>query len=148
MIFSNCDNCAITVSYVAESEMIPVEIVIDYYSRTPVYEQIKEQIISLINSGELKTDDKLPSMRQLSSQLDLNVNTVKRALAELEDEQVTYSVPGKGVFVSEKAVANKIVFEKARDELVHIMLSAKARGITKEDMQKLTDEIFGGDNND
>lgn len=148
MIFSNCDNCAITVGYVVESEMMPLEIVIDYYSRTPVYEQIKEQIISLINSGELKTDDKLPSMRQLSSQLDLNVNTVKRALTELESEQVTYSVPGKGVFVSEKAVANKIVLEKAREELTHIMVSAKTRGITKTDMQNLIDEIFGGDNND
>ena len=82
-------------------------IIIDPISRTPIFEQIKEQIINLINTGELKTDDRLPSIRQLASDLDLNVNTVKRAFQELEEQQVTYSIPGKGVFVSKTAVANE-----------------------------------------
>ena len=79
-------------------------IIINPRSRTPIFEQIKEQIINKINLGELKPDDKLPSIRQLASDLDLNVNTVKRAFQELEAERVTYSVAGKGVFVSEKAI--------------------------------------------
>ena len=81
-------------------------IIIDPRSRTPIFEQIKEQIINLINIGELKPHDKLPSIRQLASDLELNVNTVKRAFQELESERVTYSLPGKGVFISENAVTD------------------------------------------
>ena len=117
-------------------------IIIDIRSRTPIFEQIKEQIINLINIGELKPDDKLPSIRQLASALDLNVNTVKRAFQELETERVTYSIPGKGIFVSPDAVANKIVQEGAEKELIRILTSSKAKGITLERVIELANEIY------
>jgi GntR family transcriptional regulator len=117
-------------------------ILIDIRSRTPIFEQIKEQIINLINIGELKPDDKLPSIRQLASDLDLNVNTVKRAFQELETERVTYSIPGKGIFVSPDAVANKIVQEGAEKELTRILTSSKAKGITLERVIELANEIY------
>ena len=98
---------------------------IDNHSRTPIFEQIKEQIINKINLGELKPDDKLPSIRQLASDLNLNVNTVKRAFQELETERVTYSVAGKGVFVSEKAIKNELVIENAENELKRVLSSSK-----------------------
>ncbi len=124
-------------------------IIIDQRSRTPVYEQIKEQILNLINTGELKTDDKLPSVRQLASDLDLNVNTVKRAYQELETERVTYSLAGKGVFVSKTAIANEIVLESAEKELLRILSSSKAKGISFERVVELTRNIYvKGDNND
>ena len=117
-------------------------ILIDIRSRTPIFEQIKEQIINLINIGELKPDDKLPSIRQLASDLDLNVNTVKRAFQELETERVTYSIPGKGIFVSPEAKANKIVQEGAEKELTRILTSSKAKGITLERVIELVNEIY------
>ena len=124
-------------------------IIIDQRSRTPVYEQIKEQILNLINTGELKTDDKLPSVRQLASDLDLNVNTVKRAYQELETERVTYSLAGKGVFVSKTAIANEIVLENAENELSRILSSSKAKGISLERVIELAQNIYEkGDNND
>lgn len=124
-------------------------IIIDSRSRTPVFEQIKEQILNMINTGELKTDDKLPSIRQLASDLDLNVNTVKRAFQELETEKVTYSVPGKGVFVSKTAVANEIVIGNAESELNRILSSSKAKGISLERVIELAHNIYEkGDNND
>lgn len=124
-------------------------IIIDPRSRTPIFEQIKEQIMNLINIGELKPDDKLPSIRQLASELDLNVNTVKRAFQELETERVTYSVPGKGVFISESAVANQIVRESAETELNRILASSKAKGVTLERVISLAKTIYEkGDSND
>lgn len=124
-------------------------IIIDQRSRTPIFEQIKEQILNLINTGGLKTDDKLPSVRQLASELDLNVNTVKRAYQELETERVTYSIPGKGVFVSKTAVANKIVLESAEDELNRILSSSKAKGMSLERVIELAQIIYEkGDMND
>lgn len=124
-------------------------IIIDSRSRTPVFEQIKEQILNMINTGELKTDDKLPSIRQLASDLDLNVNTVKRAFQELETEKVTYSVPGKGVFISKTAVANEIVLGNAESELNRILASSKAKGISLERVIELARNIYEkGDNCD
>lgn len=124
-------------------------IIIDQRSRTPIFEQIKEQIINLINIGELKPDDKLPSIRQLASELELNVNTVKRAFQELETEQVTYSVPGKGVFVSRSAVANQIVLDAAEKELRRILASSKAKGISLDRVIELSKIIYEkGENND
>ncbi len=124
-------------------------IIIDPKSRTPIFEQIKDQILNMINTGELKTDDKLPSVRQLASDLDLNVNTVKRAYQELETERVTYSLLGKGVFVSKTAVANEIVLENAEKELRRILASSKAKGISSERIIELTKEIYEkGDTDD
>lgn len=123
-------------------------IIIDQRSRTPVYEQIKEQILNLINTGELKPDDKLPSIRQLASDLNLNVNTVKRAFQELEAEKVTYSLLGKGVFVSPTALNNKIVTDNAETELLRILVSSKAKGVSLERVVELAEKTYkeGTDN--
>ena len=59
-------------------------LVIDYRSKTAIYEQIKTQIMELIAVGTLKPHDQLPSIRSLASQLELNFNTVKKAFGELE----------------------------------------------------------------
>lgn len=124
-------------------------IIIDYRSRTPIFEQIKEQVMNLINTGQLKPDDKLPSIRQLASELDLNVNTVKRAFQELEAEKVTYSVPGKGVFISENAIANEFVLNNAEAELQRIISSSKAKGMPADRIIALVNEIYEkGDEND
>lgn len=132
-------------SYTGGDEVI----IIDYRSRTPIFEQIKEQIINLINIGVLKPHDKLPSIRQLASELELNVNTVKRAFQELESERVTYSLAGKGVFVSENAVANKIVLENAESELIRILASSKAKGVSLDRVIALANTIYEkGEKND
>ncbi len=117
-------------------------IVIDPRSRTPIFEQIKEQILNLINIGDLKPDDKLPSVRQLASELDLNVNTVKRAYQELEAEGVTYSLLGKGVFISKTAVANKTVLQNAEKELIRVLSSSKAKGVPLERIFELAKQIY------
>ena len=79
---------------------------IDYHSRVPIYEQIKEQVIMLINTGVYKPGDKLPSIRNLSNELNINVNTIKRAFGELEHDGITYSAQGRGMFVSENPIGN------------------------------------------
>ncbi len=124
-------------------------IIIDQRSRTPIFEQIKEQILNDVNTGELKPHDKLPSIRQLASDLSLNVNTVKRAFNELETEKVTYSVPGKGVFINEGAAQSQIVIENAEEKLLSILSSSKAKGISLERVFELSRKVYeAGDVND
>lgn len=124
-------------------------IIIDLYSRTPIYEQIKEQIIELINKGVYKPLDKLPSIRTMAADLELNVNTVKRAFQDLEAEGVVYSLQGRGVFVSDNAVNNEGVKAKAAESLTAAIASAKAKGLTKDEIIALAEKIFEeGDNHD
>lgn len=121
-----------------------MRVFIDYRSRTPIYEQIKEQIIKLINCGELKSGDQLQSLRQLSSELSININTVKRALSELEDQGIVYSVAGKGVFIAD--TQNSDAFLTSSLETVETAITnAKVLGVQKSDILKLIENIYTGD---
>lgn len=117
-------------------------IAIDLHSRVPVYEQIEEQIIWLINSGVYTPDTRLPSIRSLASELKLNVNTVKRAFSELEAMGVVYSLQGKGVFVSPFYNGSDNLKKEALDNLSVALRSARAKGVTKEEITDLVDETF------
>ena len=126
-------------------------IVIDLHSRVPIYEQIEEQIIWLINTGVYKPDDKLPSIRALATELKLNVNTVKRAFQDLENKNVTYSLPGKGIFVSPRFATDEKVKQEAVAALTVALRSAKAKGLTEGDISLLIKDLFDEnevDNND
>ena len=59
---------------------------INYRDPTPIYGQVKEGFIRLIITGALKTDEQLPSVRELAAQLSINPNTIQSAYRELENE--------------------------------------------------------------
>ncbi|MDD6603128.1 MAG: GntR family transcriptional regulator [Eubacteriales bacterium] len=117
-------------------------IFIDYHSRVPIYEQIKEQIIMAVNTGLLAPGDKLPSIRALSTQLNVNVNTIKRAMADLEHDGVIYSAQGRGIFVSRQAIGNTRIKEDALDDLKQSIFSAKAKGVTRDELERLISTIY------
>ncbi len=122
-----------------------MNIFLDYHSRTPIYEQIKEQIVLDISRGVLKKDDQLPSLRQLSAQLGLNINTVKRALSELEAQGVIYTIAGKGVFVSGDAESQNIYLQQSLEAVKASLVNAKAMGADRKQLEGLINELFKGD---
>lgn len=121
-----------------------MNIFLDYHSRTPIYEQIKEQIVLDISRGILKKDDQLPSLRQLSAQLGININTVKRALSELEAQGVIYSVAGKGIFISGNAESQNIYLEQSLDAVKMALINAKQMGASEEKIAAMVKELFKG----
>lgn len=72
---------------------------IDTGSAVPVYEQLKRQIKLGIVSGEYPPDIKMPSIRQLASQLTINPNTIAKVYRQLENEGFLQSRAGSGFFV-------------------------------------------------
>lgn len=72
---------------------------INFRDARPIYKQVKDGFCSLIISGALPPDYKLPSVRDLASSLTINPNTIQRAYRELEQEGYIVSVPGKGSYV-------------------------------------------------
>ena len=121
-----------------------MNIFLDYHSRTPIYEQIKEQIVLDISRGVLKKDDQLTSLRQFSSQLGININTVKRALSELEAQGVIYSVAGKGIFISGNAESQNIYLEQSLDAVKNALINAKQMGASEEKITAILKEIYKG----
>src|SRR5574344_1530506 len=91
-------------------------------SKIPISEQIACQIEELINMNILKEDEKLPSVRELAIEINVNPNTVSKAFKLLEDKKIIYSLQKKAYFVSE--TQNKISVDKQNEikkAINHIM---------------------------
>ena len=74
---------------------------IDKLSPIPVYKQIVLQVKKEMILGRLKKGDRLPSIRDLSKSLGVNVNTVLKAYEKLIAEGIVSSEQGKGFFIKE-----------------------------------------------
>ncbi len=72
---------------------------LDYRDARPIYAQIMDGFREQIAGGVLQPGDKLPSVRELASELAINPNTIQRAYRQLEMEGWIVTVPGKGCFV-------------------------------------------------
>lgn len=79
-----------------------MNIILSNSSDLPIYEQITEQIKSMILKESLKEGECLPSMRILAKELRISVITTKRAYEELERQGFIKSYTGKGSFVCPK----------------------------------------------
>ena len=118
---------------------------LNYRDAKPIYEQIKEGLRKLVFSNALDAGDKLPSVRELASQLAINPNTIQRAYRELENEGYIYTVVGKGTFVAEhkKGICDDREKELLTEfnELVTELLYLE---VSKEILKERIDSIAGG----
>ena len=73
---------------------------IDHNSGVPISTQMVDQITYLAISGVLTSHEKIPSVRNLATELKLNPTTVARVYRQLESEEIIYTQRGKGSFVS------------------------------------------------
>ena len=117
---------------------------IDPRSSTPIYEQVELGIKELILKGALKPRDKLPSVREMSTILTTNPNTISKAYGELEREGIIETLRGKGTFVTDnfKGKVDEKKMEYIQGELKKIILEANYGGISKEDFMDIVLKIF------
>ena len=73
---------------------------INFKSGKPAYLQLVDQVKVAVAAGSLRAGDSLPGIRPLAEDLRLNRNTVAKAYAELENQGVIETAPGKGCFVA------------------------------------------------
>lgn len=115
--------------------------IIDLQSKTPIFEQLKKQILEFISIGILLPNDKLPSVRSLASQIGVNPNTVAKAYQELENQGYVYSVKGKGCFVADNETDQLI-----KDEKLHyfqtVVEEMKKHQISKKQLTDLINMIY------
>jgi len=71
--------------------------------RDPIFLQIRDRIVRLILGGSLKTEEQLPSVRQVAAEYSVNPITVMKAYQVLTDEGVLEKRRGLGMFIRDGA---------------------------------------------
>lgn len=123
-----------------------MKIIINTSSMVPIYEQIIDQIKTMIRKQELKQNDQLPSVRALSKELKISALTGKKAYDELEREGFTVTIHGKGSYVT--AANTELMMEEQKKEveqdLEQAILKGRRFGISDEDIKTLFELILEG----
>ena len=121
-----------------------MKIIINSSLMIPIYEQITDQIKALIRCGELKENDRLPSVRSLSKELKISALTVKKAYDSLEAEGYTASIHGIGTYVT--ASNTELLLEEQKKEvetdLEKAVLKGRRCGLSDEEIRSLFELIL------
>ena len=116
-----------------------MKIIINHSSMIPIYEQIIEQIKTLIRKGELKENDNLPSVRSLARESKISALTVKKAYDQLDELGFTITIHGKGTYVT--ATNTDLLFEDQKKELEmdfeKAIQKGRSFGISDNDLKKM-----------
>ena len=107
---------------------------LDYRDARPIYTQICDGIREQILTGILKEGDRLPSVRELATQLTINPNTIQRSLGILEQEGWIVCVPGKGNFVNAVPAIADARQKELWQEFENLLVRFAHAGISKEDL--------------
>ncbi|MNO65143.1 HTH-type transcriptional repressor YtrA [compost metagenome] len=120
---------------------------IEFDNNLPIYLQIMNYIKREIVTGKLKAGDKIPSVRELAAELQINPNTIQRTFQELEREAVVETRRGLGRYVtSEESKIMTIKKEMAGDLLEHFIHGMQELGFTNQDIAEIVAEAIQQEN--
>ncbi len=108
---------------------------IDLNSSVTIHEQLVTKLSQLILTGALGTNEKLPSVRKLASELVVNPHTINKAYAELEQQGLIICEKNKGYFVRDLSSSvkqdeqNRLLEQLEKDVTLLLQL-----GLTKEQL--------------
>ena len=107
----------------------------NFSAEKPIFLQIADAICDRILSGELKGEDRIPSVREYGADIGVNPNTMMRSYEKLTADGVIYNKRGIGYFVSPDAREQILILQR-RDFLEKDVPAIKQRlallGLTKE----------------
>ncbi len=116
-----------------------------------IYFQISEYFIERILSGELKQDEKLPSIRDTASDMGVNPNTVARAYGFLQEKEIIQNRRGIGYFISPDGIERAKKWKKddfVKTDLPCVFRSMQLIGLTADEFEKLFDLFCRGGGNE
>lgn len=117
------------------SDLLPT----DVHQDAPLFEQIRVALIDAVRAGSLPAGTRLPTVRELASQLGLAVNTVARAYRELEAGGIVETRGRFGTFVANSDPADAAMTAVADA----FAAAARAVGLGKADALRYLDAAFG-----
>ena len=105
----------------------------DFRKQKPIYLQIADRLMEQVLAGQLKTDDRMPSVRDVAVQMGVNPNTVVRTYDYLQQEEIIFNRRGVGYFVAEGADQRVLALQRREfleEELPYIRQRMKTLGIS------------------
>ncbi len=96
-----------------------------FSSDKAIYIQICEMLQKRILEGKLEPEARIPAVRDLSVELEVNPNTVIKSFTQLEEEGIIYKKRGLGYFVEKNALDT--IKNKMRENFINFELPNLAR---------------------
>lgn len=116
---------------------------LDFDSETPIYLQIKNEIIIGIANRELKEGDELPSVRVLAENIGVNMHTVNKSYALLKDEGYIKTDRRKGAIISlDFDQSNEVFINNLNEDMKLYIAECINRGILLETLKEKIEKIF------
>lgn len=124
--------------------MISLFIQLQFDSDTPIYEQLKQQLIIGMAQQRLLPGERLPSVRELASDLGINLHTVNKAYKQLEEEGFLQVHRQRGAIVSPKGPEKAdLKYRKALEEKLRPMIAeASLRQMSQTDIEEIIRNIY------
>lgn len=110
----------------------------EFSNQQPIYLQIAELICEKILLKTFREDERIPSVREMAVQLEVNPNTVMRTFEFLQGKDIITNKRGVGYFVAADGISKAIAFRKTEfleTELPKMFKTAQLLGISWEELQ-------------
>jgi DNA-binding transcriptional regulator YhcF (GntR family) len=115
---------------------------LDFSSETPIYRQIRDQLVLGIADGKLRAGEKLPTVRALANETGVNVMTINKAYQLLKQEgYITADRRGGSIIAAGKGVPSS---EKTLAELRLPAAAAKLTGMARAEWLELCAQAYDG----
>ncbi len=114
---------------------------IDFNSDEAIYQQLRNQIILGIACSQFQEGDNLPSVRELAEDIGINMHTVNKAYAVLKQEGYLTLDRRRGAVISVNEDKYKASV-KLLEEMKMVMAQAVCKGISREEIHQMVDQIF------
>src|SRR6476660_1958095 len=107
----------------------------DFHASKPIYMQIADKIIQQMVRHELKSGDKLPSVREMAIQTGVKPNTIQRTYAELERMAIVETKRGQGTFVVEnEKLIQELKIQLQKDVISIFVNNMRELGFSENEM--------------
>lgn len=113
---------------------------IEFNSKVPIYLQIRNKIVEAIAKGQIKDGDSLPSVRQMSGMIDVNLHTINKAYNLLKSEGYLQVDKRVGVIVKINKPNNFI--DEFNEKINLILAEGKVMGLKEEEIIKVVKEKY------
>ena len=87
---------------------------INFKDKEAIYLQIADYVAEHIMMRKWLADEKIPSVRDLAGELQVNPNTVMRTYEHLQNQEIIFNKRGLGLFVKKDAIAKIKIIRKER----------------------------------
>lgn len=118
---------------------------LNYKEARPLYEQIKESIRKMVISNAFLADEKLPSVREMASQLAVNQNAIERAYQELEQDGYVYRRKDEGTFVAKENRVNEMRRRELMQKFDLVVRELSELSVSSNELAERVEVITKGD---